>query len=88
MLTEQIEQLSDGGCSEVPGFSAAEIDDILRVPDLGKAGCELPPQREETLEQAELHLLVSCRASDFERMAELIAGLKSESWCTLEHGTR
>ena len=29
LLTEQIERLSDGGCPEIPGFSAAEIDDIL-----------------------------------------------------------
>jgi ParB/RepB/Spo0J family partition protein len=88
LLIEQIEQLYDDSCSEIPGFSAAEIDDILGVPDIGKANCELPPQRETTLEQSELHLLVSCRASDFERMARLVAGLKGESWCTLEQGAR
>ncbi len=87
-LIEQIEQLSGGGCHEIPGFSTAEIDDILGVHDLGKANCELPPQREVTSAQAELHLLVSCRASDCEEMAKLVADLKGESWCTLEQGTR
>ena len=56
--------------------------------DIEKANCELPPCEEKTAEEAELHLLVSCRAPDFEKMAKLVAGLKGESWCTLEQGVR
>jgi ParB/RepB/Spo0J family partition protein len=88
LLIEQMESLEGESCSEIPGFSAAKIGDILGVSDIDKANAELPPQRENTAIQSELHLLVSCRASDFERMAKLVAGLKDESWCTLEQGTR
>jgi ParB/RepB/Spo0J family partition protein len=88
LLIEQMERLHDNGCSEIPGFSTAEVDDILGISDIAKANCELPPDREETSEQTELHLLVSCRATDYEQMAKLVAGLKGECWCTLEQGTR
>jgi hypothetical protein len=88
LLIEQMERLFDGNRPEIPGFSATEIDAILGVTDINKANCELPPQREKTSEQSELHLLVSCRALHFKRMAELVAGLKDESWCTLEQGAR
>jgi ParB/RepB/Spo0J family partition protein len=87
-LAERMEQLHDGGQDVIPGFSGEEIEDILGLPELRKANAELPPQREDTPEHSELHLLVSCRASAFDRMMKLIAALEGESWCTLEQGAR
>ena len=87
-LIDRMEQLCNGNRAEVPGFSSEEINDILGEVDLRNANRELPPHREKTQEQSELHLLVSCRASSFGRMAELLEALKGESWCTLEQGIR
>jgi ParB/RepB/Spo0J family partition protein len=85
-LIEQMERLYDTERTEIPGFSTEEVDEILGALDISHASRELPPQREALPERSELHLLVSCRAASLDRMAELVASLRSESWCSLEQG--
>lgn len=87
-LTEQMERLCATPAAEIPGFSQEEVCDLLGLTELNKARCEFPPEIEKTATHADTHLLVSCRAAEFDKMAKLIASLSSESWCTLEQASR
>jgi ParB-like chromosome segregation protein Spo0J len=86
-LTEQLERLSETQPLEIPGFSQEEVWELLGLSEMNKAKCEFPPEIEETTTHADTHLLVSCRTTDLDKMAKLIAALSSESWCTLEQAS-
>ena len=87
-LVDQMERLSETHPVDVPGFNREELCDLLGRTDMSKAKCEFPPELEKTAANSETHLLVSCRASDLDKMARLVAALSSESWCVLEQASR
>ncbi len=87
-LTELMERLSESQASEIPGFSHDEVCDLLGLIEMSKAKCEFPPETEKTATHSDTYLLVSCRASDLDKMAKLAAALSCESWCTLEQASR
>jgi ParB/RepB/Spo0J family partition protein len=87
-LTEQMERLSETQRAEIPGFSHDEVRDLLGLTEKSKAEYEFPPEDEKTAVPSDAHLLVSCRASDMDKMANLVAALSCESWCTLEQASR
>lgn len=87
-LTEQVEQLSETQRPEIPGFSHEELCDLLGLAEMSKAKCEFPPEIEKTIARSDAHFLVSCRASDLDKMARLVAALSCELWCTLEQASR
>ena len=87
-LIEQMEWFSEQQSPEVPGFNHEEVCDLLGLTEMSRAKCEFPPETEKTATRADTHLLVSCRAAHFDKMAKLVAALSSESWCTLEQASR
>lgn len=87
-LTGQMERLLESQPSEIPGFSHGEVCNLLGLTEMSKAKCEFPPVIERTAAHTDMHLLVSCRAADLDKMAKLVAALRCESWCTLEQASR